>query len=240
VNQATIIQAFTELAPRYEETVDWEVKELTGLGYREFIRYLAGSVLVVDNLFVLDIASGTAISSIEISKRIGSTGRVIGLDITPAMMRNGVENIKQSGLGIQITQVCGSAMEMPFNPTSFDTVICGLGTHHMDVPRLLSETKRVLKYDGQLIMADMGAPMNWRSWWGRIAMRTVVTIFRTFWPSARAQAEASAFESIRTAVEWRKLLTSCGFGQVQVTEWPARRFWYPCALIVQAVYEAPS
>jgi len=240
VSGDVIIEAFTELAPHYERTVDWEVRELTGLGYREFIRHLAEAVPLGDDLSVLDVASGTAVSSVEIARRVGPASKVVGLDITPAMMRYGVENIRQADLGAQIAQVCGSAMEAPLADGSFDTVVCGLGTHHMDVPQLLSETKRVLKDGGHLVLADMGAPAHWRSWWGRIVMRTILTIFRLFWRSARAQAEADAFDSIRTAVEWRMVLRSNGFAQVEVTEWPARRFWYPCALIMQAVSKGLS
>lgn len=64
--------------------------------------------------------------------------------------------------------------------------------------------------------------------------------FKRFWRSARARAEADAFSNIHTAGEWHKLLTSYGFGQVEVTEWPPRRFWYPCALVMKAVLEAST
>ena len=109
----------------------------------------------------------------------------------------------------------------------------------MDVPQLLFEIKRVLKGGGYMILADMGAPAHWRSWWGRVVMRIILAIFRLFWRSARAQAEAQAFDSIRTAAEWRTLLSNGGFSQVAVTEWPARRPWYPCALVMKAVQEVP-
>ena len=240
MSESVVSRAFTELAPHYEETVDWEVREMTGLGYREFIGQLANRLPPADGQRVLDIASGTALSSIEIARQNPGVARIIGLDITDAMIRKGVANIRQAGLDAQITQACGSGMDMPFVASSFDTVLCGLGTHHMDVPQLLFEIKRVLRGGGYLILADMGAPAHWRSWWGRIAMRSILTIFRLFWRSARAQAEAEAFDSIRTAVEWRTLLYKSGFGQVAVTEWPARRFWYPCALTVEAVHEAQS
>lgn len=231
----TILQAFTELAPHYEETIDWEVREFCGLGYREFIRHLADSVSVVDGQFLLDVASGTAISSIEIARRIGAGGQVVGLDITPAMMAYGTTNIAEAELGSRIHQVCGSGMQIPLSADSFDVVMCGLGTHHMDVPRLLAEIKRVLKDGGSLVMADVGAPAYWRSIWGRALMWVMIRILRTFWRSARIQAETDAVPSLRTAEEWRDLLVGSGFGSVEMAEWPPRRFYYPCALIVMAV-----
>jgi ubiquinone/menaquinone biosynthesis C-methylase UbiE len=216
------------------------VRELTGLGYRKFIGYLADALPLADSQVVLDLANGTALSSVAIVRRLGSSCRVIGLDITPAMIAYGTENITRAEMGAQIRQTCGSGMQLPFAAGSFDMAICGLGTHHMDVHLLLAEIRRVLRSKGDLVLADMGAPAHWRSLWGRAVMRSILTVFRLFWRSARAQAEADAFASIHTAEEWRKLLTAFSFGSVEVTEWPARRFWYPCAVIIKAVREAPQ
>ena len=30
MNDKVVLQAFTELAPHYEDTIDWEVREFTG------------------------------------------------------------------------------------------------------------------------------------------------------------------------------------------------------------------
>lgn len=230
-----IIEAFTELAPRYEETVDREVREFCGLGYREFIGYLAETVPRGEDYLILDVASGTAVSSSEIAARAGRGARIVGLDITPAMLKYGVMNIQTAGLDSCISLVCGSAMEMPYAENSFNALVCGLGMHHMDAQRLLSEVNRVLKNGGYLIMADMGAPAHWRSLWGRVLMRTIVSVYRAIRRHARAQAEADAFHNIHTADEWRDILSGFGFEQVEIVEWPPRRFWYPAALIMRAV-----
>jgi ubiquinone/menaquinone biosynthesis C-methylase UbiE len=238
LNESALVRAFSELAAHYEATVDWEVRELCGLGYRELIGYLARFVPASDDQVVLDVASGTAVSSVEIAKLIGGAGRIVGIDITPEMLAHGTGHIAQAGLAARISQVCGSGMQMPFVAASFDVTICGLGTHHMDVQQLLVEVRRVLKRGGYLVLADVGAPPFWRSFGGRVAMGIALSIFKLFWRSARARAEADAFSSIHTAKEWRELLTTYGFGQVEITEWPPRRFWYPCALVIRAALEA--
>jgi ubiquinone/menaquinone biosynthesis C-methylase UbiE len=240
LNDSTLVQAFSELAAHYEATVDWEVRELCGLGYRELIGHLARLVSASNGQVVLDVASGTGVSSVEIAKLIGGAGRIVGIDITPAMIAHGTDHIARSGLEARISQVCGSGMQMPFVVNSFDVMVCGLGTHHMDVKQLLVEARRVLRDSGYLVLADVGAPRFWRSFRGRVAMGIALSGFRLFWRSARARAEADAFSSIHTAGEWRKLLTDYGFGQVEITEWPPRRFWYPCALVIKAVLEATS
>lgn len=235
MNNKIVLDAFTELAPHYEDTIDWEVHEFCGLGYRELIRHLVDNVPVIEGQRILDIASGTAVGSVEIATRIGADGQVVGLDITPAMMVYGTENIAAAKLGSRIHQVCGSGMQMPFSADSFDAVMCGLGTHHMDVPRLLSEIRRVLRSEGHLVMADVGAPAPWRMLWGRALVWLSIQLIRIFWRSARVEAEADAISSIRTAAEWRDLLIRFGFDSVEIVERPARRFWYPCVLILSAI-----
>ena len=235
MNDKFVLQAFTELAPHYEDTIDREVREFCGLGYRELIRRLVDNVPVIEGQRVLDIASGTAVSSVEIAMRIGADSQIVGLDVTPAMMAYGAGNIAAAGLGSRIHQVCGSGMEMPLSADSFDFVMCGFGTHHMDVPRLLSEIRRVLRSEGHLVMADVGAPAPWRTLWGRALVWMMIRLIRTFWRSARVEAEADAIPSIRAAVEWRDLLISFGFDSVEIEERPARRFFYPCALILRAI-----
>jgi ubiquinone/menaquinone biosynthesis C-methylase UbiE len=237
VGDNVVIDAFTELAPHYEETVDQEVREFCGLGYREFVGYLAGMLPMEDGDIILDVACGTAVSSYEITARAGESNWVLGLDITPAMLEYGIRSVEEAGLNSRIRLVCASAMEMPLAPGKFDAVVCGLGMHHMDATQLLGEIKRALKAGGHLVMADMAAPSHWRSLTGRVLMRTIVTIFRLIKRSPRAQAEADAFSHIHSADEWRKILSGFGFQEIEMMEWPPRRFWYPSALIMKAVRE---
>lgn len=231
----TVVDAFTELAPKYEETVDREVREFCGLGYREFITYLAEMVQVPDGGVILDVACGTAVSSSEITAKVGDGARVVGLDITPAMLEYGIRNVEKAGLTPRIRLVCASATEMPLVAERFDAVVCGLGMHHMDATQLLGEINRTLKGGGHLVMADMAAPAHWRTFPGYVLMRTIVFVYRLVKRNPRAQAEADAFSHIHSAAEWRHILASFGFEQIEMMEWPPRRFWYPSALILKAV-----
>jgi ubiquinone/menaquinone biosynthesis C-methylase UbiE len=235
VSDSVIIDAFTELAPHYEETVDREVREFCGLGYREFVGYLAALVPTENVDIILDVACGTAVSSYEITASAGENTKVIGLDITPAMLEHGIRSVEEAGLDSRIQLVCASAMEMPLVAGKFDAVVCGLGMHHMDATYLLREIDRVLKGGGYLVLADMAAPSHWRSLPGRVLMRTIVTVYRLIKRSSRARAEAAAFLHIHSADEWREILSGFGFEEIEMTEWPPRRFWYPSALIMRAV-----
>jgi len=230
-----VIEAFTELAPRYEETMDWELRELWGVSYEDFVNRLMELVPLEDGDVVLDVATGTARIPLKIASQAGAKGRIVGLDITWAMLRQGLANVEARGLTPRIGLVCASAMEMPFVEGVFDVVICGLGMHHMDVPQVLSEMRRVLREGGRLVMACVGAPRLWRSFWGSALLRILLARYRLTHRNARGQAEVEAFPNIRTASEWCTLLWNSGFGEIRMAESSARRPWYPCALLIRAV-----
>ncbi len=181
------------------------------------------------------MATGTALIPLNLVGKVGDRGRVVGLDITPAMLKYGRKNVEATGSSSRINLVCASAMDMPFVEGVFDVVICGLGTHHMDVPQMLSEMRRVLKTGGSLIMADVGASPFWRSFWGIALLKILLARYGLTRRSARAQAEEEAFPNVRTTDEWRTALSEFGFTQIEITESPARRRWYPCALTIRAV-----
>lgn len=231
-----VVKAFTELAPRYEETVDQELRRFWGLSYREFVDRLIEVVFIEEGDLVLDVATGTAFIPLNLVDRVGGRGQVVGLDITLAMLKRGRENIEAAGASSHIGLVCASAMKMPFVGGGFALVICGLGTHHMDVPQMLFEMKRVLKTGGKLVMVDAGASKIWKLPGIKAFLRIATFLyFLSTHSVARAWAEADAVSHVHTADEWRKILLGFGFTNVNITKLSSHRFWSPAPLVVRAV-----
>ena len=231
-----VIEAFTEMAPQYEEVVDQELRRFWGFGYREFVDRLIEAIPVRDDDLVLDVATGTARIPLALAARTKVESRTVGLDITPAMLEYGRRDVDAKGLTPRIKLVCASAMAMPFVEGVFEKVICGLGTHHMDVPQMLSEMSRVLKARGELVLADVAASPSWKLPGIKTIIRIVALLhFLLERNAARAWAEAGAVSHIYTADEWRTILSEFRFVNIEITESPARRRWYPCALIMRAV-----
>jgi ubiquinone/menaquinone biosynthesis C-methylase UbiE len=231
-----VIEAFTEMAPRYVETVDRELRQFWGLGYEEFVERLIEVAPINEGDVVLDIATGTALIPLNLVDKIGDRGRVVGLDITLAMLKHGRKNVEAAGLSSRINLVCASAMAMPFVEGVFDAVICGLGMHHMDVPRVLSEMRRVLKNDGALFIAAVGARSFWKPFGVKVIVRGITWLYFVQTDNiTRAWAEATSLSNVHTVVEWRTILSEFGFVNIEITESPARHRWYPCALIMKAV-----
>jgi ubiquinone/menaquinone biosynthesis C-methylase UbiE len=233
-DQDIVVEAFTDLAANYEQTVDGELKQFWGMSYRDFVDELVQFAAINAADDVLDLATGTAVIPLSIADQVGSGGSIVGLDITQAMLKYAAESISLSYQGEKITLVCASALGMPFMKDHFDMIICGLGMHHMDASLLLPEMWRVIKPGGKLVLADVGASSFWRSWVGKGLLRILLYGYGISRKSARAQAEVEAFPNVRTKEEWSDLLSSVGFVGINVEEIDPRRPWFPSGLTITA------
>jgi ubiquinone/menaquinone biosynthesis C-methylase UbiE len=228
-------QAFTELAPHYEEAMDRELNGFLGRGYTEFVDALLGASAVEECGLILDIATGTALIPRRIADQVRGAAHIVGLDITPAMLRQGQLRLQSREFSAVVSLVCASGLQIPFPPGVFDLVVCGFGTHHMELSRMLSEMRRVLKVGGNLVLADVGLPLWWRSFWVGSLLKGLLFAYRLVYRNARSQAEVAALANVRTAEEWHTLLVDSGFVKVDIAESRTRRRWYPHALTMRAV-----
>ena len=101
---------------------------------------------------VLDIGCGTG----ELLAHLTEWGQIqlAGLDIAPNMIA-----AAQAKLGPQVDLRVGDAESLPWEPTSFDLVLCTNSFHHYPDPnRSLTEMRRVLKRNGHLVLVDISFP----------------------------------------------------------------------------------
>lgn len=230
-----IVKAFTELAPRYEKTMDRELRFMWGLSYRDFVRRLLGAAVIAEDDRILDLATGTAVIPLSIGTDRDYRAHVVGLDITPAMLRHGLGHVRRMSSDSRVDLVCGSAMNLSLANGSFDAVVCGLGMHHLDISQTLSEISRVLTGVGCLTLGLVGIPPLWRSWWGeKLVSGGIRAFYRLTHGGPRAEAELEAFYNLHTAAEWRDILATFGFTDVEISEIPSRFRWGPNALFVKA------
>jgi ubiquinone/menaquinone biosynthesis C-methylase UbiE len=230
-----IIEAFTELASRYEKVVDSELQRFWGWSYEGFIENLIDLAQVCEEDVVLDVATGTAIIPLMLTNKGKIKGKIVALDITLAMLEKAMRKINSNEITTRILLTCGSAMAMPFRDGLFDVILCGLATHHLDVPVVLAEMHRVLKASGKLTIADVGGTTAWRLPMIKAMIR--VATFFYFLPGegyARARSEAAALSNVYTAEEWKEILVELGFENIKIINLHTNHFWSPTPLVICA------
>ena len=229
-------KAFTELAPRYEAVVDGELRTFWGWGYQDFVDQLIGRTEILENQKILDIATGTSVIPRKIIKQKIPGIQIAGLDITESMLRQGKKKISDLGINAPIGLICADAMKLPFVDNSFDVIVSGLASHHMDIPVMLSEMKRVLKPGGLLSLIDAGTSPFWELPIMRGLIRVMAFVYFILKENpARAWAEAADITNLRTPEGWQAELETAGFRSVEIVKLSSKYPWLPEPVAIQSI-----
>ena len=104
---------------------------------------------------VLDLGSGAGIDVILAAKRTGDNGRVIGVDMTDAMLKQSADNVAEAGLD-NVDLRKGIIEDLPVDDASVDWAISNCVINlSPEKPRVFAEIARVLKPGGQFSVSDI-------------------------------------------------------------------------------------
>ncbi len=106
---------------------------------------------------VLDLGSGAGIDLLLAAKVVGPTGKVIGVDMTPAMIERARANARAAGLAnVDVRE--GIIEDLPVEAESIDFVISNCVINlSPEKPRVFAELERVLKVGGRFSISDIVA-----------------------------------------------------------------------------------
>jgi ubiquinone/menaquinone biosynthesis C-methylase UbiE len=154
-----------------------------------------------DGETVLDLGSGAGFDCFLAAGKVGKTGTVIGVDMTPEMIDKARRNAAESGHE-NVTFRLGEIENIPAADNCVDVVIsnCVIDLSP-DKKRVYEEALRVLKPGGRLMISD-------------VVMESELPGF------AREYMEAN-FDCIGRAIkkeDYLNLIRSAGFEDVQVTD----------------------
>ena len=104
---------------------------------------------------VIDVGSGAGLDALIASTFVGADGRVIGIDMTPAMLSNARAGAASMGAeNVEFRE--GFVDNLPFPDQFADVVISnGVLNLSLDKQKTLTEWARVLKTNGSLYIGDI-------------------------------------------------------------------------------------
>jgi demethylmenaquinone methyltransferase/2-methoxy-6-polyprenyl-1,4-benzoquinol methylase len=103
----------------------------------------------------LDVATGTGDLAIELTRRVGPEGTVIGSDFSEAMLD--LARRKSSEVRFE----WGNALELPYEDGAFDAVTVGFGARNFSELRVgLREMARVTRVGGRVVVLEITTPQR--------------------------------------------------------------------------------
>jgi demethylphylloquinol methyltransferase len=109
----------------------------------------------------LDLCCGSGDLAQLLAKRVGTQGRVYGADFAPAQLANAAQRVQSVYLPHPIRWVEADALHLPFADDYFGAATMGYGLRNVtDIPKCLSELRRVLLPGARVAILDFHQPTN--------------------------------------------------------------------------------
>ncbi|MBR6439439.1 MAG: bifunctional demethylmenaquinone methyltransferase/2-methoxy-6-polyprenyl-1,4-benzoquinol methylase UbiE [Bacteroidales bacterium] len=151
---------FNDIAPTYDKLNHILSLNVDKSWRRKAVHRVKKAVSGVEKPLLLDVACGTADSTIALAK-INDNVRVNGVDISEGMLKIGEEKVGKLGLNDRIIFSVSSAENIDFQDDIYDAALVAFGVRNFsDRETGLKEILRVLKPNGTLIVLELSEPQN--------------------------------------------------------------------------------
>ncbi len=191
----------------HHEAAEYE-RVLVGAISGPFARALVAASKLTEGASVLDVGCGTGVVARLAAGRVGSSGRVVGVDVNTSMIE--VARSVADDEGAEVEWRVGSAQALPFSRGSFDVVVCGHALQFFeDRGAALREMARVLGKGGRVCVSV---------WRGFAFNPYLHALWKAIGDSAGEEAAKGlgAAISLSDPAKLRHFLEGAGFGSVEV------------------------
>ena len=107
----------------------------------------------------LDVCCGTGDLALELWRRVGPSGRVVGLDFSAPMLE--LAGRKSADAGADVEWLQGNALELPFEDAAFAAATVGFGVRNVaDVRGAIAEMSRVVRPGGRVAILEITTPQR--------------------------------------------------------------------------------
>jgi demethylmenaquinone methyltransferase/2-methoxy-6-polyprenyl-1,4-benzoquinol methylase len=120
----------------------------------------------------LDVATGTGDLALELARRVGPSGEVVGSDFSEGML----EHARRKGAGVPAVRFeRANALELPYRDGEFAAATVGFGARNFsDLAQGLREMTRVVRPGGRVVVLEITTPTRpplstfFRIWFDRV------------------------------------------------------------------------
>lgn len=125
----------------------------TGLDYKTVLKYIIETADPYPGMRVLELAAGTGMIARHLVGLIGREGKLMGVDSTKELIEQARLDAQSAKVSTRIDWRVAPLNHLPFPKEELDLVICGFEFNRLETKDLFSESYRVLKDEGVLLIA---------------------------------------------------------------------------------------
>lgn len=193
-------QLFSTISPVYDELND----ELSFGLHRVWKRMTVKWSRASEGNSALDVCCGSGDIAFLLADAVGPRGQVTGLDFSAAMLQDAAARESRSRkasvgkeLPCPVSWVQGDAMQLPFDPESFDAATMGYGLRNVSsIPKALAELLRVLRPGCSAAILDFN-----NSEWGPADSLQEFFLERLVVPAAEARGVGDEYRYLRPSIK---------------------------------------
>ncbi len=160
VLDTSVAAMFDAIAPVYDRMNTLMTFGLDG-GWR---RAAVAATRAAKGDALIDVACGTGKLAAALAERVGPFGRVLAIDLAPAMIAEATDRHRDL---VQLEFRVGDALALPAEEGSFEAATIAFGLRNLaDFEAGFRELARVVRPGGRVVCLELSVPRP--RWWGRI------------------------------------------------------------------------